>query len=606
MTAQEAIAYLENQGWSKTRLGLERTRTLLAALGDPQKKLKFVHVAGSNGKGSTCAMLDSVLRCAGYRVGLYTSPHIQDFCERLRVNGANIPGSVLAEITERVKAVADAMEDHPSQFELVTAVAMVWFWEERCDIVVLEVGMGGALDSTNAIDAPEVAVITNIGLEHTEYLGNTLEEIARTKAGIIKPGCAVVCYDGPIEAVQTVRKVCREKDVPLTVVNFGEIQPLARSWEGQCFRWRGAELSLSLLGAHQLCNAATALETVEALRARGWSIRGDAVREGLSQVRWPARFEVLQRDPLFILDGGHNPQCARALAELLDDYLPGEKVIFLLGVLADKDYRGIVDILAPHAGGFVCIAPDSPRALPALSLSAEIERRTGLTAAACESVENGIRVCLGQGLPVVAFGSLYLAGHIRSAFPAILKGIQRSACLERRRALTAEQRAEYSRAICERLTQSPAVQAARVIFSYMASYDEVDLTEFHAWAAAHGKILAFPVCHADGRMDAAVPDGPDCWEAGRFSIRSPVARLSTVLEPARIDLILVPCVGFDSHGGRLGRGGGYYDRFLPLCPQAAKILVGFRVQRVAEVASGPHDAAVSAVLDEMGTESGFL
>ena len=192
MTPQEAISYIENYTWSTTRLGLGRTRELLHAIGDPQKKLKFIHVAGSNGKGSTCAMLDAILRHAGYRTGLYTSPYIQDFCERMQVNGQNIPGEDLARITEQVRIHADVMEDHPSQFELVTAVAMQYFLEEHCDIVVLEVGMGGALDSTNVIDSPEVAVITNIGLEHTEYLGNTLSLIAEAKGGIIKPGCTAV------------------------------------------------------------------------------------------------------------------------------------------------------------------------------------------------------------------------------------------------------------------------------------------------------------------------------------------------------------------------------------------------------------------------------
>ncbi|MBQ1390469.1 MAG: bifunctional folylpolyglutamate synthase/dihydrofolate synthase, partial [Firmicutes bacterium] len=177
MTAQEAITYIENYSWSTTRLGLDRTKALLAAIGDPQKKLKFIHVAGSNGKGSTCAMLAEICKQAGYRTGLYISPYIQEFTERIQIDGVNIPGERLAEITERVKKIADEMEDHPSQFELVTAIAIEYYYEEHCDLVVLEVGMGGALDSTNAIDAPEVAVITNIGLEHTEYLGNTLEEI---------------------------------------------------------------------------------------------------------------------------------------------------------------------------------------------------------------------------------------------------------------------------------------------------------------------------------------------------------------------------------------------------------------------------------------------
>ena len=248
MTDREAISYIENFGWSTTRLGLERTRELLASLGNPQKGLKFIHVAGSNGKGSTCAMLDAILRRAGFRTGLYTSPYIQDFCERIRVDGENIPGPALARITERVSALADRMADHPSQFELVTAVAMEYFAERQCDIVVLEVGMGGALDSTNVIDAPEVAVITNIGLEHTEYLGSTLSEIAAAKAGIIKPGCACVCYDSVPEVIDVVKAVCKEKNVPLTIADFSRAKTLSYDLDGQRFLRNGNCYRLNLLG----------------------------------------------------------------------------------------------------------------------------------------------------------------------------------------------------------------------------------------------------------------------------------------------------------------------------------------------------------------------
>ena len=207
MTPQEAIAYIETGIWSTMRLGLDRTYELLDLLGNPQKKLKFIHVAGSNGKGSTCAMLDEILHRAGYRTGLYTSPYILSFCERMRVNGEDIPGERLAEVTEKVRALAESMEDHPSQFEMVTAIALEYFYQSGCDIVVLEVGLGGETDSTNAIDAPEVAVITNIGLEHTEYLGDTLEKIAAVKGGIIKTGCHAVCYDGAPEVSATIAKV---------------------------------------------------------------------------------------------------------------------------------------------------------------------------------------------------------------------------------------------------------------------------------------------------------------------------------------------------------------------------------------------------------------
>ena len=298
MTENEAVAYIENYGWSTTRLGLARTRELLAKLGNPQKRLRFIHVAGSNGKGSACAMFDAILSAAGYQTGLYTSPYIEEFSERIRVDGENIPGEALAKITERVKAIADAMADHPSQFELVTAIGMVYFLERDCDVVVLEVGMGGALDSTNAIDAPELAVIANIGLEHTEYLGDTLEKIAATKAGIIKPGCACVCYDGAPEVTHVLRDVCAEKGVRLTRVDYANLKPLAQSLEGQDFAWKGQPYRLNLIGEHQLHNAALVLTGVEALRARGWNIPDAAVLGGLQTVTWPARLEVLNRSPL--------------------------------------------------------------------------------------------------------------------------------------------------------------------------------------------------------------------------------------------------------------------------------------------------------------------
>lgn len=418
MTEQEAVFYIENQGWSTTRLGLERTQELLRKLGDPQKKLKFVHVAGSNGKGSTCAMLDAILRGAGYRVGLTISPYIQDFCERIQVDGENIPGPALAAITERVRRVADAMEDHPSQFELVTAIAMEYFLEQRCDIVVLEVGMGGALDSTNVIDAPEVAVITNIGLEHTEYLGDTLEKIAATKAGIIKPGCSCVCYDGAAEVTAVIRSVCAQNHVPLVCAGRFPVKTLRQGLDGQAFSWRGSEYQLSLLGPHQIRNAAVVLETVEALRGRGWDIPDDAVRAGLREVKWPARLEVLSRKPLFILDGGHNPQCAEALMNSVRELLLGKRIVFLCGVLADKNYRQMMELMLPCAQEFVCLTPVSDRALSAQALADYLTGR-GAKARACDDISAGIRLALtaaGKDGVVVAFGSLYLAGAVRTAF----------------------------------------------------------------------------------------------------------------------------------------------------------------------------------------------
>ena len=410
MTVQETINYIESFTWSKTRLGLERTRILLEKVGNPQKKLKFVHVAGTNGKGSTCAMLASVLQCAGYTTGLFTSPHILRFNERIQVNGCAITDEELACAAEDVIAAAESMDDHPSQFELTTAIGMVYFLQKKCDIVVLEVGMGGDLDSTNVIDSPECSVLCTISLEHTEYLGDTLEKIAAIKAGIIKPHCPVVCYPNCEEVEKVFVQTAEKNASPLYFADFDSIRPLSDTLTEQFFSWREYEsLRLPLLGAHQLKNAAVVLETLKVLQDRGWKISDNNIRSGLASVHWPVRFEVLRQNPPVIVDGAHNPQCAEALAEALGRYLPGKQSIFLMGVLADKDYGEILDILRPCAGSFVCITPVSSRALDAKDLSAYL-RSLGEEAESCESIEEGVERALSAGRPVVACGSLYMAG----------------------------------------------------------------------------------------------------------------------------------------------------------------------------------------------------
>ena len=423
MTESEAIAYIESYVRHTVKLGLDRTRELVHGLSDPQKKLKFIHVTGSNGKGSTCAMLASILQKAGYRTGLYTSPYIETFNERMQVNGIHISGKRLAEVTERVRDVAEKMEDHPTWFELVTAIALQYFYEERCDIVVFEVGMGGELDSTNVIDAPELAVFTNIGLEHTEYLGSTIEEIAHTKAGIIKTGCSCICYDGAPEVTQIVKTVCSEKNVPLTMSDFSRLKLIDSTIDGQHFLWDGKQYSLALIGLHQLHNAALVLTGIEVLRERGFDIPDASVHEGLLSIVWPARLEVLNRTPLFILDGGHNPQCARALADSLKLLLNGQKAVFLMGVLADKNYEAMIDVLVEYASVFVCVTVENSRALKASKLCECIKER-GVGAFPCDTIKEGIKMALrlSEGTsPVVAFGSLYMAGDIRSGFNELLQ-----------------------------------------------------------------------------------------------------------------------------------------------------------------------------------------
>lgn len=410
MTGQEAADLVHQRAWVGQRPGLDRIRRLLGRLGDPQEKLKFVHIAGSNGKGSTAAMLASVLTAAGLKTGLYTSPHLWRFHERFQVDGVPISDADLADITARV---LEAAEDE-TEFELMTAIGMVCFLRSGCDIVVLETGLGGRLDSTNIIPAPEAAVVTNIGLEHTELLGDTAEQIAAEKAGIIKPGCEAVLY-GQSRGVQAVvEDVCRRLEVPLTVT--APPQMLSAGPEGQTFTYRGAgPYHISLLGEYQVSNAAVVLETVNVLRRRGWTVSEDALTRGLSQARWPGRMELARRSPDVLLDGGHNPQCMEALARSLQALYPGKKLIFLTGVLADKNWTAMMGELLPLAKEFYTITPDSPRAMSAADLAAWLESR-GAKATPCESTAEGVGLALaaaGRSGAVCACGSLYMIGEAR-------------------------------------------------------------------------------------------------------------------------------------------------------------------------------------------------
>ena len=419
MTYEEALSYIHSICWKGSKLGLDRTRELLGKLDDPQKELKFIHIAGTNGKGSTAAMLSSILEEAGYRVGLYTSPFINRFNERMQVNHQPIPDEELAALTEYVRPHADAMADSPTEFELITALAMVWFARQNCDIVVLGVGMGGELDSTNIIDAPEAAVIAAMGMDHVKELGPTMADIARAKAGIIKEGGRVVSYGGNPEADEVIAAVCRARNASLCQPDFSAIVPGDFSLEGQTFSykgWRG--LRIPLVGAYQMNNAAVVLETVEVLRQRGWSVSDEAVRQGLADTRWPARFEVLRRDPVFIVDGGHNPHGIRATAESLRRLFPGRKITFVTGVMADKDVEHILGLIVPLADQFFTVRPDNPRAMDAGELAARIEAM-GAKATACASVRDGVdRAIQAEGPHGVAcaLGSLYMSGEVRSCF----------------------------------------------------------------------------------------------------------------------------------------------------------------------------------------------
>ena len=418
MTYEEALQYIHAVSWKGSVPGLERISELMRRMGSPEKGLKFIHIVGTNGKGSTAAMLSSVLTQAGYRTGLFISPYVIDFRERMQLGGEMISREALAAATEAVKPFAEAMADPPTEFELIAAVALRWFADERADIVVLEAGMGGEFDATNVIPAPEAAVFTNIGLDHTEYLGSTVEAIARTKAGILKPGCAAALYPNLPSVQAVIEELCREKDVPLYHADPEALVPLDRDLTGQRFRWGELLLDLPLLGEHQRKNLSLVLTVLELLRDRGWTIPDRAIQEGVRAVRWPGRFEVLGREPLFVLDGGHNPQCMDALWAAANDYLAGRELTVITGVLADKDYAAMYDRTARLASRFLTLTPSNPRALDGREL-ARLLSKYGKPVAACVSPAEAVRLARSvtpKDGAVLAYGSLYLAAEIRQAY----------------------------------------------------------------------------------------------------------------------------------------------------------------------------------------------
>lgn len=453
----DPIAYINTPRWQESRLGLERIAELLECLGRPQDKLRFVHVAGTNGKGSVCSYLSSILQAAGYRTGLFTSPYLVRFEERIRVDGKMIGMRDLTDVTLEVRDVAEDMArrtgDHPTEFELMTAVAITYFAKAGCDIAVLEVGLGGRLDSTNVIDAPEVCVIARIGFDHTAILGNTLSAIAGEKAGIVKPGAQVVSWPQEPEAMEVVRAVAQSAGCPLSVADFNQLEEGAVLWAGsddgaaelaeglpegssvfgplRPFGYKGRRFATSLLAAYQPANAALALEAVEALRRKGWDIPEEAVRRGIAQAKWPGRFEIVEGggspdEFAIVLDGGHNPQGAAALAQSLDEVFPGRKPVFVIGVLADKNYPEMLEAVLPYGSAFVCVTPDNPRALPADKLARAI-RWTGqdmLGCSACvkpqvasdfEDALERARQLAGEDGLICAFGSLYSIGSLMEA-----------------------------------------------------------------------------------------------------------------------------------------------------------------------------------------------
>ncbi len=417
------LEFISQEKFQSFKPGFDRVKVLLEKLGHPEKKLRFVHVAGTNGKGSTCACVSSILTKAGYKTGLYISPYVICWNERVQINGQYISDEEFARAVAAIGPVAEAMEDPPSQFELETALALWYFADQGCEFAVMEVGMGGAWDATNVIPSPEAAVLCAIALDHTAVLGATVGEIAAVKAGIVKPGCDVVSYGNEPDAEKVIGEVCREKDCRHFRPDFRRITVLERSLTGVRFDYAAhRDLFLPLAGTYQPNNAALAIETAEVLRTRGYGISDEAIREGLAAVRWPGRFELIHRDPLFILDGSHNPQGMQATAESLKTFFPGQKLWFLMGIMADKDVRSVARLLAPLAAGFAAVEPPNPRAMKAGELASLLSAETGAPALPFASIGEGAAWVLsraGKDGVCAALGSLYFSAQVREAVSAL-------------------------------------------------------------------------------------------------------------------------------------------------------------------------------------------
>ena len=416
-----AIEYINSYSWLGSRPGLERIRELMHRLGNPQDKLKIIHLAGTNGKGSTASFIASVLQTAGYKTGLYTSPFIHTLHEEIRINGTSISDSELQQVVDKVRIPAAEMKNHPTTFELKTAIAFCHFFDQNCDIVVLETGMGGELDSTNVVASPELCVITPIDMDHMEYLGRTISNIAKAKAGIIKPDRPVVtAYQHP-DALAVLETTAIEQNAELIKTN--EFTPGLYSFKKQQFSFGELhDLTIGLLGSYQMANAAVAITAIQKLIKMGWDIGERHIRTGLANARWPGRFELVNKEPAIIVDGGHNAQGALALANNLQRYFPNKKVVFIMGILVDKDMQTILAPILPLAKQFFTITPDSPRAMPASDLAEHIIKQN-VPAVAVDDIATALenaKKAAGQDGVVCYFGSLY---SLSAVFLALKKSL---------------------------------------------------------------------------------------------------------------------------------------------------------------------------------------
>lgn len=421
MNYQECRQYIEDAQKLGRVLGLSGMRKLMNRLGNPQEDLCFVHAAGTNGKGSVLAYVSRVLAGAGYRTGRYTSPPIFAYLETTQVNETPITPDEFAEIFTQVAEAADAIARegfaHPTPFEMETAAAFLFFRQKGCEIVALETGMGGETDATNLVTNTKVAVLTSISMDHMDALGNSLAEIARCKAGIIKPDCRVVTAVQEPEAAQEIEKTCACQGVPCTVADYRKAQVIRQDLQGQSFSYEGNTYSTRLSGQCQVENAVVAVKVLEALSDLGFAVSRGQIQQGLANTEWPGRFTLIRENPAVILDGAHNPKAAAKLAASIKACFSGKKIIYIMGVFADKDYRQVASLTAPLADEIFTIeTPGNPRALPAEELAKAVRKfhpRVTAVSSLKEAADLALTKAGNKGV-VVVFGSLSFLGEIQN------------------------------------------------------------------------------------------------------------------------------------------------------------------------------------------------
>ncbi len=420
MKYAEALEYIDSLSGYGIVPGLDNIRALCEKLGNPQEALQFVHIAGTNGKGSTLSFISTILKCAGYKVGRYVSPTISDYRERIQVNGRPITQKALCGLVDQMKELCDAIYaesgNHPTPFEVETAMAFAYFKEQGCDIVVLETGMGGRLDATNIIENTLVTVFASISMDHMSFLGKTIEVIAAEKAGIMKPGCKVVTSVQEAAVMQVLCAKAEALQAMITVADTVELKKIRYGLEKQRFdykQWKNLEITLA--GKHQIDNAFLALKAIEALEARGFVVTEKALRQGLKETKWPGRFLVVGKKPYFVVDGAHNADAAKKLAESIEFYFTNKRIIFIMGILRDKEYEKIIEQTHHFADQIITVTtPNSARSLTAYELATEVAK-VHPNVTAVDSLEEAVEISYllaGKEDVILAFGSLSFMGKL--------------------------------------------------------------------------------------------------------------------------------------------------------------------------------------------------